>query len=166
MKKILRTIGRPKLRARENGLKSRFASLSIGFREPSLEEGRRRMNALPDFFSTLSPEAIEAIKNFDGPEVMGPPDSKFKLQAIPERGLRANLGDTNPHLPEAPMTRQNGRGRSKVHALSFEELREEARRRIRAKRGIFASLSPEEREGILNYDGPEFLGNPDDKFKL
>jgi len=49
---------------------------------------------------------------------------------------------------------------------SLEELREEARRRIRAKRGIFASLSPEEREEILSYDGPEFLGPPDGKFKL
>jgi hypothetical protein len=49
---------------------------------------------------------------------------------------------------------------------SLEVLREEARRRIRAKRGIFASLSPEEREEILSYDGPEFLGNPDSKFRL
>ncbi len=49
---------------------------------------------------------------------------------------------------------------------STEALREEARQRIRAKRGIFASLSPEEREEILSYDGPEFLGPPDSKFRL
>jgi hypothetical protein len=79
MKKILRTIGRPKLRAREAGVTSRFASLSRGFREPSLEEGRRRLNALPDFFASLSPEALEMIKNHEGPDFLGPPDSKFKL---------------------------------------------------------------------------------------
>jgi len=78
MKHTLRTV-RPKRSARAARARSRFASLSRDFREPSLEEGLRRLNALPDFFSTLSPEAIEAIKNFDGPEVMGPPDSKFKL---------------------------------------------------------------------------------------
>lgn len=56
--------------------------------------------------------------------------------------------------------------RPKLRQKTVEELREEARRRIHAKRGIFASLDPEEREEILSYDGPEFLGPPDSKFKL
>ncbi len=78
-KKILRTIGRPKLRARETGAGSRFATLSRYLPLPSLEEGRRRLRSLPDFFASLSPEALEMIKNYEGPEFLGPPDSKFKL---------------------------------------------------------------------------------------
>ena len=56
--------------------------------------------------------------------------------------------------------------RPKLRRKAVEELREEARRCIHAKRGIFASLSPEEREEILSYDGPEFLGRPDSRFML
>lgn len=40
---------------------------------PSRAEARRRIRSKPGFFETLSPEALEAIKNFDGPEVLGPP---------------------------------------------------------------------------------------------
>lgn len=36
--------------------------------------------------------------------------------------------------------------------------REEARRRARSKPGLFASLSPEAREYLRNYDGPENMG--------
>jgi hypothetical protein len=50
--------------------------------------------------------------------------------------------------------------------LTLEEVREEARRRIQSKPSFFASLSPEAREMIRNYDGPEFLGPPDSKFRL
>lgn len=36
--------------------------------------------------------------------------------------------------------------------------REEARRRIQSKPGLFASLSPEAREELRGYDGPENMG--------
>jgi len=50
--------------------------------------------------------------------------------------------------------------------LTLEEVREDARRRIRSKPGFFASLSPEARELMRNFDGPEMLGPPHGKFKL
>jgi len=37
---------------------------------------------------------------------------------------------------------------------------------VSARSAASSHRCPEEREEILNYDGPEFLGNPDDKFKL
>ena len=40
---------------------------------PTREEAWRRINSKPGFISSLSPEALEYIKNYDGPENMGPP---------------------------------------------------------------------------------------------
>ncbi|HEX2076218.1 MAG TPA: hypothetical protein VHG08_00865 [Longimicrobium sp.] len=40
---------------------------------PTREEAWRRINSKPGFLSSLSPEALEYIKNYDGPENMGPP---------------------------------------------------------------------------------------------
>lgn len=40
---------------------------------PTREEAWRRINSKPGFISSLSPEALEYIKNYDGPEDMGPP---------------------------------------------------------------------------------------------
>jgi hypothetical protein len=71
----------------------------------------------------------------------------------------------NPDTAERSTLSPKARSRD-VPPSSLEEVREEARRRIRAKRGIFASLSPEARELILSYDGPEFLGPLDSKFRL
>lgn len=51
-------------------------------------------------------------------------------------------------------------------APSLEQVREEARRRIRSRPGFFASLRPEQREALLNYDSPEVHGPPDSKFRL
>jgi hypothetical protein len=58
------------------------------------------------------------------------------------------------------------KARSRVPPPSLEEVREEARRRIRSKPSFFASLSPEARELMRNFDGPEMLGPPHGKFKL
>ena len=38
--------------------------------------------------------------------------------------------------------------------------REEMRRRMRSRPGLYASMSPETLEYLRNYDGPEFLGPP------
>jgi hypothetical protein len=53
-----------------------------------------------------------------------------------------------------------------VLAPALDEVREEARRRIRSRPGYLASLSPEQLEAILDYDGPEILGPRDSKFRL
>ncbi|HEU4884994.1 MAG TPA: hypothetical protein VFT45_22230 [Longimicrobium sp.] len=42
---------------------------------PTREEARRRLRSKPGFFASLSPEALEMIRNCDGPERIGPPDS-------------------------------------------------------------------------------------------
>ena len=43
---------------------------------PSPEEARRGIRSKPGFFASLSPEAREFIKNYDGPENLGPPHPK------------------------------------------------------------------------------------------
>jgi hypothetical protein len=78
------TPGRGGARRREIGVISRFpaawdpypAHLTL---EEVHEEARRRIQSKPGFFASLSPEARELIRNFDGPEMLGPPEGKFRL---------------------------------------------------------------------------------------
>ena len=42
----------------------------------------------------------------------------------------------------------------------YEVTREEARRRMRSRPGLFASMSPEDIEYLRTYDGPENSGPP------
>jgi hypothetical protein len=37
------------------------------------EEARRRIRSKPDFFASLSPDALEMIRTCDGPERLGGP---------------------------------------------------------------------------------------------
>lgn len=46
----------------------------LNYDMPSPEQARRRILSKPGFFATLSPEAWEYVRNYDGPEIMGPPD--------------------------------------------------------------------------------------------
>jgi hypothetical protein len=39
----------------------------------TLEEGIQRMRNAPRYFASLSPDALEYIRNYDGPENHGPP---------------------------------------------------------------------------------------------
>lgn len=39
---------------------------------PSREEARRRIRSKPGLLASLSPEALHYIRNYDGPENMGP----------------------------------------------------------------------------------------------
>lgn len=43
---------------------------------PTREEARRRLQSKPGFFASLSPETLEYIKVYDGPENLGPPGPK------------------------------------------------------------------------------------------
>lgn len=78
MRKILRQIQRSRLRPNP-AIFRRFATLSRDVPAPSLEEADRRLRDAPGFFASLSPEAWETIRSYDGPEVIGPADSKFRL---------------------------------------------------------------------------------------
>jgi hypothetical protein len=40
---------------------------------PSREEIRRRVRSKPGIFDSLSPEALEYLRDYDGPENSGPP---------------------------------------------------------------------------------------------
>lgn len=47
---------------------------------PPFEEAERRLRSRPGFIASLTPEQIEAIKAYDGPEALGPangPRRKF-----------------------------------------------------------------------------------------
>lgn len=41
--------------------------------EATLEEGRRRLRSAPGFFASLTPEQLEYLRSYDGPEYLGPP---------------------------------------------------------------------------------------------
>lgn len=55
--------------------------------EDFMEEGHRRMRNSPGFFASLTPEQMEYLRNYDGPEYLGPPLTKrnrrFLLQERP-----------------------------------------------------------------------------------
>ena len=45
---------------------------ALGLEPPSREELRRRMRSKPGLYDSLSPEALEYLRNYDGPEHLGP----------------------------------------------------------------------------------------------
>lgn len=50
-----------------------------------LEEGLQRMRSAPRFFASLSPEALEYIRTYDGPENMGPPLTRRERRDLERR---------------------------------------------------------------------------------
>jgi hypothetical protein len=61
---------RAKHRVKAPGLLNR---LRYDIPAPTPEVARARILSKPGFFASLSKEAIEVLKNWDGPEVLGPP---------------------------------------------------------------------------------------------
>jgi hypothetical protein len=49
-----------------------FLRRALGLEVPSREEIRRRMRSKPGIIDSLSPEALEYLRNYDGPEHLGP----------------------------------------------------------------------------------------------
>ena len=64
---------RAKHRVKAPGLLNR---LRYDIPAPTPEVALARILSKPGFFASLSEEAIEALKSFDGPEVLGPPRKK------------------------------------------------------------------------------------------
>jgi hypothetical protein len=62
-------VRRTKHRVKASGLLNRMRD---NIPAPTLEVARARMLSKPGFFASLSKEAIEVLKNWDGPEVLGP----------------------------------------------------------------------------------------------
>lgn len=48
--------------------------------EVMLEERLRRMNSRSSFLDSMSPEDLEYIRAYDGPEVLGPPPTRRELR--------------------------------------------------------------------------------------
>jgi hypothetical protein len=53
--------------------------------EVTAEEARRRIRSHPGYLETLSLEALDYMRNYDGPENMGPPLSRRERRQMAER---------------------------------------------------------------------------------
>jgi hypothetical protein len=53
--------------------------------EATLEEGRRRMWSRRGFLASLTPEQLELMRNYDGPEVHGPPLTRRERRDLERR---------------------------------------------------------------------------------
>jgi|GEM_PF-2903037 len=49
------------------------------------EEARNRMRSSPGFFASLTAEQLEMMRNYDGPENLGPPITERQLRRIVKR---------------------------------------------------------------------------------
>jgi hypothetical protein len=61
----------PRTAATRKGLLARLRH-ALGLEPPSREEVRRRMRSKPGLYDSLSPETLEYLRNYDGPEHLGP----------------------------------------------------------------------------------------------
>lgn len=50
-----------------------------------LEEGIRRMRSAPRYFASMSPETLEYLRNYDGPENHGPPLTRRERRDLERR---------------------------------------------------------------------------------
>jgi hypothetical protein len=53
--------------------------------EAFMEEGLRRMRSAPGFFASLTPEQLEFMRTYDGPEVHGPPLTQRERRDLERR---------------------------------------------------------------------------------
>lgn len=67
--------------ARTPGLLARLRDWLWDLDDLSPEEARRRMRSKPGFLATLSPEVLEELRSYDGPENMGPPLTRKERRA-------------------------------------------------------------------------------------
>jgi hypothetical protein len=53
--------------------------------EATLEEGRRRLRSARRFLPSLTPEQLEFMRTYDGPEVHGPPLTRRERRDLERR---------------------------------------------------------------------------------
>jgi len=70
MEKQARSVRRAKHRVKASGLLNRMRD---NIPAPTPEVARARIRSKPGLFASMSKEASEMWKNYDGPEVIGPP---------------------------------------------------------------------------------------------
>lgn len=73
---------------RRNGLLARIINWILDIDDLTPDEARERMRSKPGFFASLSPEQLEMIRSYDGPENFGPPLTKRERLDL-ERRLAA-----------------------------------------------------------------------------
>jgi len=73
MEKQARSVRRAKHRVKASGLLNRMRD---NIPAPTPEVARARIQSKPGLFASMSEDAIEMWKNYDGPEVIGPPPRK------------------------------------------------------------------------------------------
>jgi hypothetical protein len=67
--------------ARQAGFLARARDWLWDLDDLSLEEARRRMRSRPGFLAALSPEVLEELRSYDGPENLGPPLTRKERRA-------------------------------------------------------------------------------------
>jgi hypothetical protein len=81
------TVPSPTLRRR--GIRGFFKNLLYWILdwddEITLAQGRERMRSRPSFLASLPPETLEYLRNYDGPENMGPPLTRRERRLLAER---------------------------------------------------------------------------------
>jgi hypothetical protein len=88
MKAALASMTHVRNASRSPGLLARIAGVLLDLDDVTPEEARRRMRSRPSFLARLSPEALETIRNYDGPENHGPPLTRRERRDL-ERRLAA-----------------------------------------------------------------------------
>jgi hypothetical protein len=73
MKSSTTAIPRPTLHSASapRGVLARIRA-ALGLEPPTRDEVRRRMRSKPGLYDSLSPETLEYLRNYDGPEHLGP----------------------------------------------------------------------------------------------
>ena len=86
MRTVSTVIGHP-LRARRGpGFFKNILYWIMDWDDPAtLEEGIRRMRGAPRHFSSLSPEALDYVRSYDGPENHGPPLTRRERRDLERR---------------------------------------------------------------------------------
>ncbi len=84
MKSSVSALVRPAHAMRSRGLVARLRAWLLD--EVTAEEARQlRLQGKPGYFSSLSPQAVEYMRNYDGPEVHGPPLTKRERRDLARR---------------------------------------------------------------------------------
>jgi hypothetical protein len=58
---------------------------AFGLEAPSREEIRRRIHSKPGIIESLTPEALEYLRSYDGPEIHGPPLTERERRDLERR---------------------------------------------------------------------------------
>lgn len=70
---------------RRRGLIMRILGWILDIDDITPEEARQRMRSKPGLLASLTPEQLEFIRNYDGPENLGPPLTRRERRDLEKR---------------------------------------------------------------------------------